>query len=139
MNGGMHVIMRSISEPFGFVYQTTNWVNGKRYIGQRVFDSKGAWRSYLGSGVILKQAIDKYGKDNFTKEIVDIAYSQGDLDLKEELWIHSLSATFSEDYYNISGGERADFLKDMMKRQDNILLEKQKKIPQEGNLIEIQN
>ena len=56
--------------PFGFIYITTNWINGKRYIGQRKFSD--GWTTYLGSGKRFKQALKKYGRKNFTRLIIDI-------------------------------------------------------------------
>jgi len=55
-----------------YSYKITNLINNKYYYGIRrtykdtdVFGDK-----YFGSGKILKTAIDKYGLENFTKEIV---------------------------------------------------------------------
>jgi hypothetical protein len=48
------------------VYCTHNTLNSKKYIGK---DSKNN-PHYLGSGVNIKQAIKKYGKENFEKEIL---------------------------------------------------------------------
>ena len=45
------------------IYKTTNLINGKIYIGM----SKNKKENYLGSGIYLKYAIDKYGKENFKK------------------------------------------------------------------------
>lgn len=42
-----------IKEPYGFIYITTNMIDGMRYIGQRKF--YGNWLSYLGSGNFLKE------------------------------------------------------------------------------------
>jgi len=67
-----------IINPYGFIYITTNMINGKRYIGQKIFSGK--WKSYLGSGVVLLKAIKKYGRQNFNRNIVDIAYSFDELD-----------------------------------------------------------
>lgn len=48
-----------------YIYKTVNKVNGKYYIGKH----KGIiGDSYLGSGTVLRQAIEKYGKDSFIKE-----------------------------------------------------------------------
>ena len=46
------------------VYETTNLINGKYYIG--VHKKNGS--DYLGSGKILRFAINKYGKENFIRE-----------------------------------------------------------------------
>lgn len=50
------------------VYKTTNTVNNKIYVGLHSTDDLND--SYLGSGHILKEAIKKYGRDKFIKEIL---------------------------------------------------------------------
>ena len=91
-----------ILDPYGFIYITTNRVNGKRYIGQKMFRHR--WRNYLGSGTISKRAISKYGKQNFSREIIAIAYSKDELNLMETEFINNHDAIDSLDYYNISSG-----------------------------------
>ena len=49
------------------IYQTTNLINNKRYIGYHSTDNLDD--GYLGSGKILKQSIEKNGVDNFKREI----------------------------------------------------------------------
>lgn len=51
-----------IKNPYGFIYITTNMVNGRRYIGQRKF-FKG-WKCYLGSGCCLGRNLSGGKKDN---------------------------------------------------------------------------
>jgi len=87
---------------YGFVYITTNIINGKKYIGQKIFDNR--WKSYLGSGIHLKSAIKKYGKENFSREIIAIAYSKEELNKLEIMFIKEHDAVKSNDYYNISSG-----------------------------------
>lgn len=53
------------------IYQITNNINGKRYIGQhRYEDETNPMNGYSGSGILLKRAYIKYGKENFTTEIL---------------------------------------------------------------------
>jgi hypothetical protein len=60
------------------IYKITNQINGKYYIGRH--STKNINDSYMGSGIGIKNAIKKYGVDNFTKEIIAMARST------EELW-----------------------------------------------------
>ena len=92
----------TINDPYGFIYITTNLIDGKRYIGQKKFDSY--WKSYLGSGKHLREAVKKYGKENFSRNIVAIAYSKEELDDAEISIIKFLGADKSRDYYNIAEG-----------------------------------
>ena len=89
-------------DPYGFIYITTNMVNGRKYLGQRKFSN--GWKSYLGSGKIFKQAVKKYGKEKFIREIVAFAYSKNELDELEKSFIREHNAVDNDDYYNISQG-----------------------------------
>lgn len=92
-------------EPIGFVYMTINKVNNKKYIGQH----KNFEDDYLGSGKVLQRAIKKYGKENFERIILDIAYSPQELNEKERYYIKCYNAVTSKMFYNIHvGGEGGD-------------------------------
>lgn len=81
-------------------------MNGKRYIGQKKFDIEMRWNSYMGSGYHLMKSINKYGKENFKRDIVDIAYSIKELNIKEEDWINEYDAVNDKNYYNmVDGGD----------------------------------
>jgi len=93
-----------ILDPYGFIYMTTNNINGKKYIGQSTFNRITNWVNYLGSGVHLKRSIKKYGKENFSREIIAIAYSKDELNQLEIEFIKNHNAVESDDYYNLVGG-----------------------------------
>lgn len=84
-----------------YIYITTNLINGKKYIGQH----KGKVNdSYLGSGTTITKAINKYGKENFTKEILCMCASRKEADEKEKEYIALYNAVESEMFYNNSEG-----------------------------------
>ena len=89
---------------YGFIYITENLVNGKKYIGQKSFDIAGKWKKYLGSGVYLRRALKKYGKDSFSRKIIDVSFSPVILNEKEKYWIEYYNAVASDEFYNIACG-----------------------------------
>lgn len=89
---------------YGFVYVTTNHINGKKYIGQKRYDKANKWKSYIGSGIYLKRAINKYGSENFSKEIIEDCETKEYLDEREKYWIEYYDAVKSNKFYNIASG-----------------------------------
>lgn len=96
------MIQNNILNPYGFIYITTNMCNGMQYIGQRKFSKD--WQYYLGSGQLLKKAIKKYGRENFIRDIIAIAYSSDELNDLEIQFINNHNAVKDRNYYNISTG-----------------------------------
>lgn len=86
---------------FHFCYRTTNTMNGRVYIGKRTTDKIDD--GYLGSGVLIGQAIRKYGRENFTREIIEFYDSSDDAFLAEVKHI-SDSRERGENLYNIATG-----------------------------------
>lgn len=95
-------------ETYGFVYMTTNMVNGKRYIGQKKIFAHGNWRSYLGSGKGLTNAVKKYGREHFYKDILEACSTQEELDAREVYWIKYYDAVEDSMFYNIMPGGRGN-------------------------------
>lgn len=95
-------MLTNLSNPYGYIYITTNLINHKKYIGQH--KSKEYDKNYYGSGDALLKAIEKYGKKHFVVEIIDWSDNKQDLDNKEIYWIKILDAVNSPYYYNMSPG-----------------------------------
>ena len=88
---------------YGYIYKTTNKQNNKIYVGQKKSD-KFLKENYLGSGVALHRAIDKYGKNSFIVELLDTAETKDELNEKEIYWIDKLGARNTDIGYNIATG-----------------------------------
>jgi group I intron endonuclease len=82
-----------------YIYKTTNLINGKIYIGKSSKDDP----SYLGSGIIIKEAIQKYGVENFIREIIEYC-SDDVIDQREIFWIDQMNARIRGIGYNIAPG-----------------------------------
>lgn len=68
-----------------YVYIIRNLVNMKIYIGKH--SSSSLENDYYGSGKLINEAISKYGKENFTKEILYVASSIEDALYAESLFV----------------------------------------------------
>lgn len=82
------------------IYKTINLINGKIYIGQDRYNNP----KYYGSGIILRQSIKKYGKENFKKEIIDYCSTISELNTKEKYWIEYYHSYEKEIGYNLTKG-----------------------------------
>lgn len=92
---------------YGYIYLTTNLVNGKQYIGKH--KSEAFDENYKGSGILIRKAIDKYGIDNFSCEVLCECFSDEKLNEKEIYYIKLYDAVNNENFYNIaSGGQGGD-------------------------------
>ena len=64
------------------IYKITNIINGKYYLGKHITNN--LEDNYYGSGTAIKQAISKYGKQNFLKEVLFILPSEQEMNEKEK-------------------------------------------------------
>lgn len=89
-----------------YIYLTTNLINNKKYIGKHKGELDD---NYLGSGNLLLEAITKYGKENFKKEILYISNSEEENCQKEKEYIEKYNAVEDRNFYNIAeGGKGGD-------------------------------
>ena len=85
------------------IYKVTNKLNGKFYIGKH--QTKKVDDAYYGSGKAIKEAIQKYGIENFDKEVLFIFDSEDDMNSKEKELITEEFVN-RKDTYNLGvGGE----------------------------------
>lgn len=92
---------------YGYIYKTTNLINGKIYVGKKTkseFDP-----DYKGSGKVLKLAFKKYGWENFKVEFLCPCFSLAELNDEERCLIAHFDARNPEIGYNRSeGGDWGD-------------------------------
>lgn len=90
---------------FGYVYVTINNVNNDKYVG--IAYRKASSKNYLGSGHYFKNALSKYGRENFTKYIIDVSNNKEDLEKLEVDYIRyrfGVNCATASDWYNIMDG-----------------------------------
>lgn len=102
----------------GFVYQITNTLTNRKYIGKKILLHKKTkkplkgkinkrrsveesdWRTYCGSSKILLVDISTHGEDKFTFQILSFFNSKVELSYGETKEIILRDAIFSIGYYN---------------------------------------
>jgi tRNA-dihydrouridine synthase len=108
-----------IQDHFGFVYHIKNNLNGREYIGRKYFwqfrtpkgkkrkvKSESNWKEYYGSCPELKEDIDKFGRENFSRTILSLHKTKGKTNFEEtrQLFAHNVLTESLEDgipaFYN---------------------------------------
>lgn len=73
--------MQYKDKKYHFIYKTKCVITGKFYIGMHSTDDLND--GYLGSGKRLSRSINKYGKENHYREILEFSKTRKDLELRE--------------------------------------------------------
>lgn len=90
---------------FHFTYQTKNLINDKTYIG--IHSTENINDGYLGSGLALMKAIEKYGKENFSMIPLDF-FDTRDEALEEEAFLVTEETVNDRNNYNLVTGGLAN-------------------------------
>ncbi len=89
--------------PYGFIYITTNLLNGKRYLGMCAYH-RNNHNTYLGSGKALRRAIKKYGSNSFSREIIEECPTKEDMIAAEIRYIAEYNCVNDQSWYNMNHG-----------------------------------
>lgn len=94
----------------GFIYKITNKINGKSYIGQTIQDVKERFYQHCATkcsqailNMVIHKAINKYGKSNFTIEVIEEVESTN-LNDRERYWIRYYDS-YNNGYNSTEGGQ----------------------------------
>ena len=94
----------------GFIYKITNKVNGKSYIGQTIQNVKERFYQHCATkcsqailNMVIHKAINKYGKSNFTIEVIEEVESTN-LNDREKYWIRYYDS-YNNGYNSTEGGQ----------------------------------
>ena len=119
---GEEQINKSLSIHY-LIYRIENTINKKYYIGQH--KTNNPYDGYMGSGVLIKKAISKYGLNAFIKEILFDFDNFNDMNAKE-MELVPLSACYPHNQmsYNIHEGGYNGFHNEESKKKSS---ESQKK------------
>lgn len=100
---------------YGFVYRITHIPTGKKYLGRKYFTLAGYkqvkgkrkkirkesdWRTYYGSSKYLQADVEKYGEDQFKREIIRLCKNRTECSYYETKAIFEEDALLNEDFYN---------------------------------------
>ena len=94
----------------GFIYKITNTINCKSYIGQTIQNVKERFYQHCAtkcskavSNMAIHRAIKKYGKSNFTVEVIE-EIDSANLNDRERYWIKYYNS-YNNGYNSTKGGQ----------------------------------
>lgn len=109
----------------GLIYKITNNINGKIYIGQTKKSLKERFQKHCWkatekdtyhSDMAIKKAIRKYGKNNFSSEILEYT-EYTNLDSREKYWIACYNSYYNG-YNCTKGGQNGATRKCKLSKED---------------------
>lgn len=110
------VVSEEMTQPYvGFVYLITNTINGRKYIGKKLFSQaktktvkgkkkrsrvKSDWESYYGSNKELQNDVEQHGASNFDREILRMCVSKGECSYYEAKYQFDYNVLTEDGWYN---------------------------------------
>jgi len=91
---------------FYILYQVTNVINGRIYVG--VHKTKNLDDGYMGSGKIIRRAVEKYGLENFSRVILEQFDNAADMFAREKEVVTD-EFLLRDDTYNLRRGGTGGF------------------------------
>jgi len=95
---------------YGIIYLITNKITGDRYVGQTTEILRKRWNRHCGKWTncaYLSNAINKYGRKNFTIKPLAYANNQEELDHREKYCIKLFNTQVPNGYNILPGGSKA--------------------------------
>lgn len=99
----------------GFVYIITNMLDGRKYVGKKLFTFKrkkkvkgrnrrveidSDWKTYYGSNDELKADVVRHGEEHFKREIIRLCVSKSEMSYHEARIQFVEDVLLKEDWYN---------------------------------------
>lgn len=111
----INLVNQKLDDYQGFIYQITNLVDNRKYIGKKFFWSKKTktikgkkkrytvesdWQTYYGSNAELQKDVILHGQDKFKREILHLCKTKGECGYLEAKEQFRLGVLESDEYYN---------------------------------------
>lgn len=102
-------------EYYGFIYEITNLITGRKYIGRKYLTSAGYktvkgkrkkvrkesdWKKYCGSSPNLTSDIEEFGIENFSREIIKLCKTRAECSYFEAKIQFERDVLLDPNYYN---------------------------------------
>ncbi len=87
---------------YHFIYETKNLINGKLYRGKHSTENMDD--GYLGSGIAIMRALDKYGRENFKRTILQMCKDVHIAYFHETLYVNPDWVNRDDTYNLVPGG-----------------------------------
>jgi hypothetical protein len=104
-----------VGDWFGFIYEITNLIDGRKYVGKKFFTRAGTkqikgkkkkvrlssgWANYWSSSKELQEDVKKLGEENFSRKILYLCKSRSECSYRETKEIFIRDALLTTEYYN---------------------------------------